>query len=191
MASRSIPYRGAVIGEKRCRLLRRHHRRRGRRTSVCPPTNRRASRPRPFLLTRFPTVCRNTAAGSRTDATRGDHLPAPGVYNVIQQAHQLSMTPNRPLQTVWGSMTRTGTYPPQVRRMRPDTEFPRLCGATIPSPQLILLNSVTRMSEPNAGMFQKGEGERGLAPDAHAARSNGGPQRRDVRRAEIGRFTSF
>jgi hypothetical protein len=47
------------------------------------------------------------------------------------------------------------------------------------------------MSESNAGMFQKGEGERGLAPDAHAARSHGGPQRRDVRRAEIGRFASF
>jgi hypothetical protein len=29
------------------------------------------------------------------------------------------------------------------------------------------------MSEPYAGMFQKGEGERGLAPDAHAARSHG------------------
>src|SRR2546425_12032046 len=40
-------------------------------------------------------------------------------------------------------------------------------------------------------MVQKGKGERGLAPDARAARSNGRPQCRDVRRAEVGQFAAL
>lgn len=47
------------------------------------------------------------------------------------------------------------------------------------------------MSQPYAGMLQECEGERRLAPDAPAARSNGVSQRPDVRRAEVGQFTAL
>ncbi len=40
-------------------------------------------------------------------------------------------------------------------------------------------------------MAQEGEGERGLAPDACAARSNRAPQRPHVGRAQIGQFAAL